>query len=105
VLTILQYAGDKHDPALIIGSGDPEFKEKSQHVTEIPPMYDGAAVEQAEYMDHENVPTEEELHTLRRVPDHIPWKVYTIATVELLERLSFYGTTQVSLIVHFLQSS
>lgn len=43
----------------------------------------------------EDFPTEEELATLRRVPDHIPIKAYTIAFVELVERLSYYGTTQV----------
>lgn len=41
----------------------------------------------------EEVPTDEELHTLRRVADKIPWKVYTIAFVELCERFSYYGTT------------
>jgi hypothetical protein len=41
------------------------------------------------------VPTEEEYHTLRRVPDKIPWRVYTIALVELCERFSYYGTTVV----------
>ncbi|KAK3359123.1 POT family-domain-containing protein [Lasiosphaeria hispida] len=40
-------------------------------------------------------PTEEELHTLRRVPDKIPWSIYTIAFVELCERFSYYGTTAV----------
>jgi len=41
------------------------------------------------------LPTEEELHTLRRVSDSIPWRVYTIAFVELCERFSYYGTTVV----------
>lgn len=41
------------------------------------------------------VPTEEEFHTLRRVSDKVPWRVYTIALVELCERFSFYGTTVV----------
>ena len=41
------------------------------------------------------VPNDEELHTLRRVSDKIPFKAYTIAFVELVERMSFYGTTQV----------
>jgi hypothetical protein len=41
----------------------------------------------------EEVPTDEELHTLRRVADKIPWKVYTIAFVELCERFSYCGTT------------
>jgi POT family proton-dependent oligopeptide transporter len=33
--------------------------------------------------------------TLRRVPAAIPWKIYTIAFVELVERMSYYGTTAV----------
>ena len=41
------------------------------------------------------VPTEEEIHTLRRVPDKIPLKVYTVAFIELCERFSYYGTTAV----------
>ncbi|KAF4626354.1 hypothetical protein G7Y89_g11802 [Cudoniella acicularis] len=41
------------------------------------------------------LPTDEEFHTLRRVSDKIPWKVYTIAFVELCERFSYYGTTVV----------
>ncbi|KAL2015544.1 hypothetical protein VTK56DRAFT_5243 [Thermocarpiscus australiensis] len=40
-------------------------------------------------------PTEEELHTLRRIPDKIPWNIYTIAFIELCERFSYYGTTAV----------
>lgn len=40
-------------------------------------------------------PTEEELHSLRRVPDKIPWRVYTLAFVELCERFSYFGTTVV----------
>lgn len=37
-------------------------------------------------------PTQEERRTLRRVPDKIPWMVYTVAFIELVERFSFYGT-------------
>ncbi|EXJ83708.1 POT family proton-dependent oligopeptide transporter [Capronia coronata CBS 617.96] len=37
-------------------------------------------------------PTEEELKTLPRVADEIPWRVYTVAFVELCERFSYYGT-------------
>ncbi|KAL2268712.1 hypothetical protein VTJ83DRAFT_3558 [Remersonia thermophila] len=40
-------------------------------------------------------PTEEELQTLRRVPDKINWNIYTIAFIELCERFSYYGTTAV----------
>ncbi|POS81944.1 hypothetical protein EPUL_005990, partial [Erysiphe pulchra] len=42
-----------------------------------------------------NFPTDEELHSLRRVPETIPWGVYSLAFVELCERFSFYGTTVV----------
>jgi hypothetical protein len=42
------------------------------------------------------LPNDEELRTLRRVSDKIPFKAYTIAFVELVERMSYYGTTQVS---------
>lgn len=38
-------------------------------------------------------PTEEELHTLRRVSGKIYWPAYTIAFCELAERFSYYGTT------------
>jgi len=40
-------------------------------------------------------PTEEERATLRRVSDSIPWSAYLIATVELAERFSFYGSSVV----------
>jgi POT family proton-dependent oligopeptide transporter len=41
------------------------------------------------------LPTDEERQSLRRVSDKIPLKAYTIAFVELVERLSYYGTTAV----------
>ncbi|OAQ85528.1 oligopeptide transporter [Purpureocillium lilacinum] len=41
----------------------------------------------------EPFPTPEELATLRRVPNKIPIKLFTIGFVELCERFSFYGTT------------
>jgi len=37
-------------------------------------------------------PTEEEMLTLRRVADSVPWNAYLIAFVELAERFSYYGT-------------
>jgi POT family proton-dependent oligopeptide transporter len=46
-------------------------------------------------------PTDEEMHTLRRVSGKIPWAAYTIAFVELCERFSYYGTTAV--FVNFIQ--
>ncbi|KAF2754448.1 MFS peptide transporter-like protein Ptr2 [Pseudovirgaria hyperparasitica] len=90
------------DPAIIDGSGDRKRSlGDAAHAVELPPVYAGETVAQDGYLDHENLPTDEELHTLRRVPAKIPWKVYTIAFVELTERLSYYGTTQV--FVNFIQ--
>jgi POT family proton-dependent oligopeptide transporter len=43
----------------------------------------------------EKYPTAEELLTLRRVADKIPWNFYLIAFVELAERFSFYGSSVV----------
>lgn len=40
-------------------------------------------------------PTEEELATLRRVADGIPWNAFLIALIELAERFSYYGSTVV----------
>lgn len=37
------------------------------------------------------LPTPEELQTLRRVSGKIKWSMYTIAFVELCERFSYYG--------------
>ncbi|EGD93138.1 peptide transporter [Trichophyton mentagrophytes] len=47
------------------------------------------------------LPTDEEIATLRRVPDKIPWIAFTITFVELCERFSYYGTTAV--FVNFIQ--
>ncbi|KAL9931583.1 hypothetical protein V8E36_009580 [Tilletia maclaganii] len=41
------------------------------------------------------LPTEEEIATLRRVPATIPLSAYLVASLELAERLSYYGATQV----------
>lgn len=50
-----------------------------------------AAVHDPEF----EIPTAEDLATLRRVSGKIPWSAYTIAFVELCERFSYYGTTAV----------
>ncbi|KAK8034608.1 POT family-domain-containing protein [Apiospora rasikravindrae] len=42
--------------------------------------------------DSSETPTEEELHTLRRVSGKINWSIYTIAFAELCERFSYYGS-------------
>ncbi|KAK1453740.1 POT family protein [Colletotrichum melonis] len=49
-----------------------------------------------------DAPTDEELQTLRRVSDHIPFKLFTIAFVELCERFSYYGSVIV-VITNFIQ--
>jgi len=45
--------------------------------------------------DGKEYPTAEEIQTLRRVRGAVPWSAYTIGFVELCERFSYYGTTQV----------
>ena len=86
-----------HDPALMDRTGDLrelQLQGKTQVLTGRAATTGEAAVEQDAYEDEE-LPTEEELHTLRRIPGHITPKVYTIAYVEMVERLSYYGCTQV----------
>lgn len=39
------------------------------------------------------MPTEEELHTLRRVSGKINWAAYSVAFCELGERFSYYGSS------------
>lgn len=83
----------KLDHASVHSSGT----SKHQHqVHELPSKYNGEVVPHSEYFDHDlPIPSQEDLATLRRVSEKIPFKAYTIAFVELVERLSFYGTTQV----------
>jgi POT family proton-dependent oligopeptide transporter len=88
------------DPALIDASGDPTRKHPEAHTTTPPPFLvsEGKPTLQESYLSdelHEDFPTEEDLRTLRRVPSHIPWRIYTIAFVELVERMSYYGATSV----------
>jgi proton-dependent oligopeptide transporter, POT family len=69
-------------------------QEKDLHTTANP--INSHFVQHDDYDDVQGEwPTEEEFHTLRRVSDKIPWKVYTLAFVELCERFSYYGTTVV----------
>lgn len=41
------------------------------------------------------LPSAEDMGTLRRVPNHIPLKLFSIAFIELCERFSYYGCTVV----------
>lgn len=43
-------------------------------------------------------PTDEDLHTLRRISGEVPWAAYTVAVIELCERFSYYGTTAVCML-------
>ena len=81
-------------PILIGKSGEGP----TQQLTGKPGTVEEVAVEQEDYEDEE-LPTEEELVTLRRIPGKIPLRVYTIAYVELVERLSYYGCAQVCITI------
>ncbi|KAF2660415.1 MFS peptide transporter-like protein Ptr2 [Lophiostoma macrostomum CBS 122681] len=86
------------DPAFIDRSGDPLRKNPEFHNTEAPAYLHSegkAGLQQTYLSDADDFPTAEELRTLRRVPAHIPLKIYTIAFVEFCERMSYYGTIAV----------
>ncbi|KAF3319444.1 hypothetical protein TWF173_000073 [Orbilia oligospora] len=61
-----------------------------QEAPAVPVYYDDK-----DFVNEDGTPTEEELATLRRVAGQVPWTAYTIAFVELCERFSYYGVTQV----------
>lgn len=86
------------DPARVDASGDPERKHPEAHAVAPPPFLpsEGKATLQDSYLSddsRDDLPTEEELRTLPRVSAGINWKIYTIAFVELVERMSWYGVT------------
>jgi proton-dependent oligopeptide transporter, POT family len=100
-------AGAKLDPSLAL---PPDFRHEgpaADHATELPLVYEGQPTELphrrvhgrdgTNYYDQDigEFPTEEELHSLRRVSDKVPWKAFALAFVELCERFSYYGTTVV----------
>jgi proton-dependent oligopeptide transporter, POT family len=100
-------AGAKHDPSLAL---PPDFRHEgpaADHKTALPLVYEGQPTELprprlhgrdgTNYYDQDpgEMPTEEELHSLRRVSDKVPWKAFALAFVELCERFSYYGTTVV----------
>lgn len=83
----------KHDLA---SAQSTDEKGRHSNTQELPPVYEGKGTS-SDVRSEESVdaPTTEDLRTLRRVTDTIPWNAYTIAFVELCERFSFYGTTVV----------
>ncbi|KAK4104651.1 peptide transporter-like protein [Parathielavia hyrcaniae] len=82
------------DPTSIAVDNDVHAMAKEKEVTLAPVLTNQDGPELGITTDG-GLPTEEELHTLRRVPDKIPWAIYTIAFIELCERFSYYGTTAV----------
>lgn len=52
----------------------------------------------------EDFPSEEDLHTLRRVAAHIQPKLFTIAFIEACERFSYYGSVAVVCLTNSLRS-
>ena len=85
--------GARHDIALAQGLDE---ERRTSHAPALPPVYEGKGTLATAYAeDAVDTPTVEELRTLRRIRDHIPWKAYTVAFVELCERFSYYGTTVV----------
>jgi len=96
--TITMPAGDSSDMfggAAITLQPEPldmQHKNHEAHTRDLPPVIEGKGTYQDEYLLDENAPTVEEQLTLRRVSAKIPWRVYTVAFVELCERFSYYGT-------------
>ena len=39
----------------------------------------------------EGGPSDGEKHSLRRVPDDVPWSAFLVAVVEMCERFTYYG--------------
>lgn len=85
------WVGAKRDPSYAIPPDMQHELSDDAYGIELPAMCDGKATMQSEYIG-DNFPSLEEIHSLRRVAADIPWKVYTIAFVELCERFSYYGT-------------
>jgi proton-dependent oligopeptide transporter, POT family len=87
------WIGAKHDPALTLPQNPNNAEFRKASVSELPPVVEGKPTLSQEMLgDDEDLPTEEEMKTLHRVADHIPWRLYTVAFVELCERFSYYGT-------------
>jgi len=77
-----------------IKAAEPDHTDKA--VAESPPPFEkrGTSLEKHTLHAQEGLvdfPSDEDLATLRRVADHIPLKIFTIAFIELCERFSYYG--------------
>lgn len=95
--------GARMDPALALPLDMKHEGPAANHEVAPLPVAQGQAsgrhdsIVYADSEDYEQgeFPTPEEMHTLRRVADHIKPSIYTLAFVELVERFSYYGTTVV----------
>ncbi len=96
--------GARHDAALALPPDEKHELPPSAHVVEPPQVVGGQGIRvQANYLEPDadghigqegdEWPTEEDLSTLRKVPDRISLAAYTVAVVELCERFSYYGTS------------
>lgn len=88
------------DQSLGVHDGDPG--RRMSHAVEPAAVVEGKGAAQGEdYAVAAEEISADDLANLRRVADHIPPRAYTIAFVELVERLSYYGAVQV--FVNFIQ--
>lgn len=46
---------------------------------------------QLQHGDDDREPTDEDLASLRRVADALPWSAFLVALVEMCERFTYYG--------------
>lgn len=67
------------------GSMDPKA------IADAAPPYSSSG--DVDHLDDVEKPTEEEMHTLRRVSGKIKWTAFTVAICELAERFSYYGSS------------
>lgn len=88
-----------HNPAAVVsadekhGAQNQPVKVLGQHAKKSGFYADGLEDDDGHIgQEGDTFPTEEELHTLRRVPDTISLAAYSVALVELCERFSYYGT-------------
>ena len=77
------WIGAKHDPSLTLPPDMNHQLGSKAHATELPAVYEGKGTLVSDYIDDYNFPSEEEIRTLPRVADKIPFRVYTVAFVEL----------------------
>ncbi|KAF8906911.1 peptide transporter PTR2A [Mucidula mucida] len=83
-------AGLQADTAIVAGIAEAE----KDHY-DLKKGDDVSSTDEKSPFDGVEYPTEEEIATLRRVSDTIPWTAYLIAIVEMAERFSFYGCSVV----------